>query len=80
MAIDVATAPNATVINLLGQGAIYGDIAVKSGDQINVEEAIDVSSDRSHQPDGRHITGNIELQSDADAINVTKAETNFNGT
>ena len=38
MAIDVATAPNATVINLLGQGAIYGDIAVKSGDQINVED------------------------------------------
>jgi trimeric autotransporter adhesin len=38
MAIDVATAPNATVINLLGDGNIYGDIAVQTGDEINVAD------------------------------------------
>jgi uncharacterized protein with beta-barrel porin domain len=36
MAIDVSEAPNASVINLLGDGSIYGDIAVQKGDEINV--------------------------------------------
>ena len=35
LAIDVANAPNATVINLLG-GNIYGNIDINAGDQINV--------------------------------------------
>jgi uncharacterized protein YhjY with autotransporter beta-barrel domain len=38
MAIDVANAPNASVINLLGGGAIYGDIDVAAGDEINVAD------------------------------------------
>jgi len=38
MAIDVSTAPNASVINLLGGGVIYGNIAVQAGDAINVED------------------------------------------
>ena len=37
MAVDVSSAPNASVINLLGNGAIYGDIAVQAGDTINVK-------------------------------------------
>jgi uncharacterized protein YhjY with autotransporter beta-barrel domain len=35
-AIDVSQAPNPSVINLLGGGMIYGDIAVQAGDVINV--------------------------------------------
>jgi hypothetical protein len=38
LAIDVTGAPNPTVINLLGGGAIYGDIALQSSDSINVKE------------------------------------------
>ncbi|HEX5237515.1 MAG TPA: hypothetical protein VFW39_03515, partial [Sphingomicrobium sp.] len=37
LAIDVTGAPNRTVINLLGGGQIYGDIAVQSGDAIDVK-------------------------------------------
>jgi trimeric autotransporter adhesin len=37
LAIDVTGAPNPTVINLLGGGLIYGDIAVQAGDVINVK-------------------------------------------
>jgi hypothetical protein len=37
MAIDVALAPNNTVINLLGGGDIYGNIDVQAGDVINVD-------------------------------------------
>ena len=36
MAIDVATAPNSSVINLLGGGNIYGNIDIVAGDNINV--------------------------------------------
>ncbi|HEX5499906.1 MAG TPA: hypothetical protein VFX03_11785, partial [Thermomicrobiales bacterium] len=39
MAIDVTGAPNPTVINLLGGGLIYGDIALQSSsDSVNVKE------------------------------------------
>ena len=34
MAIDVSDAPNASVINLLGDGLIYGNIDVQAGDVI----------------------------------------------
>ncbi len=37
MAIDVANAPNNTVINLLGDGNIYGNIDIQTGDAIAVE-------------------------------------------
>ena len=37
MAIDVSAAPNASVINLLGDGLIYGNIDVQAGDPINVQ-------------------------------------------
>jgi hypothetical protein len=37
MAIDVTQAPNASVINLLGDGVVYGDIGVQAGDVINVK-------------------------------------------
>ena len=37
MAIDVATAPNPSVINLLGDGAIYGSIDIAATDEINVQ-------------------------------------------
>jgi uncharacterized protein with beta-barrel porin domain len=36
IAIDVATAPNASVINFLAGGRIYGNIDVQAGDTINV--------------------------------------------
>ncbi len=35
-AIDVSSAPNPSVVNLLGVGAIYGNINVAAGDTINV--------------------------------------------
>jgi hypothetical protein len=35
-AIDTSAAPNASVINLVGDGGIYGDISVAAGDTINV--------------------------------------------
>jgi hypothetical protein len=38
MAVDVTDAPNASVINLVGDGVIYGDIAVQAGDAINVRD------------------------------------------
>ena len=38
MAIDVTQAPNASVINLVGNGLIYGNIGVQAGDEINVED------------------------------------------
>ncbi|HSR00620.1 MAG TPA: hypothetical protein VLM36_11995, partial [Sphingomicrobium sp.] len=37
-AIDVSSAPNKSVINLVGQGTIYGDIALAAGDEINVRQ------------------------------------------
>jgi hypothetical protein len=37
MAIDVADAANNSIINLLGDGNIYGNIDVQAGDVINVE-------------------------------------------
>ena len=37
MAVDVASAPNNSVLNLLGGGNIYGNIDVQSGDVINVD-------------------------------------------
>jgi uncharacterized protein YhjY with autotransporter beta-barrel domain len=37
MAIDVSAAPNNSVINLFGDGNIYGDIEVQAGDEINVQ-------------------------------------------
>ena len=37
MAIDVALAPNNTVINLLGGGNVYGNIDLQDGDVINVD-------------------------------------------
>ena len=37
MAIDVASAPNNSVINLLGDGNIYGNVDVQTGDVINVQ-------------------------------------------
>ena len=39
MAIDVSAAPNRSVVNLIGNGTIYGDIAVQSADRINVRQA-----------------------------------------
>ena len=38
MAIDVSDAPNASVINLTGNGAIYGNVAIQAGDDINVAD------------------------------------------
>jgi outer membrane autotransporter protein len=38
-AIDTSAAPNASVINLVGDGGIYGDISVAAGDTINVAGA-----------------------------------------
>ena len=38
MAIDVSAAPNASVINLLGDGEIYGDVAIAAGDEIRVAD------------------------------------------
>jgi len=38
MAIDVSAAANGSVINLLGDGAIYGNIDVAAGDVINVQD------------------------------------------
>jgi uncharacterized protein YhjY with autotransporter beta-barrel domain len=38
MAIDVSAAPNASVINLVGDGAIYGNIALADGDEIRVAD------------------------------------------
>ena len=40
MAIDVESAPNAAVINLLGGGNIYGNISVEADDIINVDNGI----------------------------------------
>jgi uncharacterized protein with beta-barrel porin domain len=37
-AIDLTEAPNSSVVNLLGDGAIYGNIAIQDGDVINVED------------------------------------------
>lgn len=37
MAIDLSHAPNASVVNLVGDGVIYGNIAVQSGDRIDVK-------------------------------------------
>jgi len=37
MAIDLSEAPNASVVNLIGDGVIYGNIAVQSGDRIDVK-------------------------------------------
>ena len=37
MAIDVSQASNPSVINLLGNGVIYGDIGLQAGDQVNVQ-------------------------------------------
>ena len=63
-----------------------GDIIVRQstdgGTTFHRGEAIDVSQAPNRYVInlmGGNITGNIELQSDADAINVTTAETNFNG-
>ena len=36
-AIDFSQAPNASVVNLVGDGTIYGNIAVQSGDRIDVK-------------------------------------------
>jgi hypothetical protein len=36
MAIDVASAPNNSVINLVGDGSIYGNIDLQTGDTVNV--------------------------------------------
>ncbi len=36
-AIDVTAAPNASVINLVGNGSIYGNLAIQADDQINVK-------------------------------------------
>ena len=36
MAIDVSAAPNASVVNLLGDGSIYGNVAIQASDEINV--------------------------------------------
>jgi trimeric autotransporter adhesin len=36
-AIDLSEAPNASVVNLIGDGVIYGNIAVQSGDRIDVK-------------------------------------------
>lgn len=38
LAIDVSQAPNASVINLLDGGKIYGNIAIQDGDTINVRD------------------------------------------
>lgn len=37
MAIDVSQASNPSVINLFGNGMIYGDIGIQAGDQVNVQ-------------------------------------------
>ena len=37
MAIDVSQASNPSVINLFGNGMIYGNIGVRAGDQVNVQ-------------------------------------------
>jgi len=37
MAIDVSQASNPSVINLFGNGTIYGNIGVQAGDQVNVQ-------------------------------------------
>ena len=37
MAIDVTAAPNPTIVNLLGDATIYGNIAINAADVINVE-------------------------------------------
>ena len=36
-AIDLSTAPNQSIVNLLGGGVIYGDVALQDGDQVNVQ-------------------------------------------
>ena len=36
MAVDVTGTPNPAVINLVGNGSIYGNVAVKTGDTVNV--------------------------------------------
>jgi len=38
MAIDVISAPNASVINFVGNGSIYGNIAIQTGDELNVKD------------------------------------------
>ena len=37
MAIDLTEAPNASTVNLVGDGVIYGNIAVQAGDRIDVK-------------------------------------------
>ena len=37
MAIDVSEASNSSVINLLGNGLIYGDVGLRAGDRMNVQ-------------------------------------------
>jgi hypothetical protein len=37
IAVDVTAAPNPSVINLIGDGSIYGNIAIHGSDEINVE-------------------------------------------
>jgi hypothetical protein len=38
LAIDVSAAPNKTVVNLLGEGRIYGNIDIREGDEIVVAD------------------------------------------
>ena len=70
------------VLTINNSGDIIARISTDGGTTFHRGEAIDVSA--SGNPTvinlmGGNITGNIELQSDADAINVTTGETNFNG-
>src|SRR4029079_14212486 len=38
MAIDVISASNAGVINFVGNGSIYGNIAIQTGDELNIKD------------------------------------------
>lgn len=63
MAIDVAAAPNPTVINLLGDGYIYGNIDVQTGDLIAVESGttyFDGIINPEYVPAGGFTTGYLD--------------------
>ena len=49
MAIDVSAAPNASVINLIGDGEIYGDVAIADGRRDQRRRRHDLFR-RDHQP------------------------------
>jgi hypothetical protein len=78
-----ATPAAGQVLTINNSGDIIATYSTDGGTTFHRGEAIDVSAAPVAATVinlmGGNITGNIELQSNADAINVTTDETNFNG-